>query len=79
MIKQDRISYCLMSVCRFACVCKNGCTPLHWHSNKRHIEVARLLLDRGADIEAVDVVSKNIDDVNRLLHQLLSHACMYVC
>ena len=47
------------------CVCQDGCTPLHDVSYGGHFEVARLLLDRGANIEAIDEASvKDADDDN---------------
>ena len=37
-----------------------GYTALHWAAQNGHIEVVRLLLDRGANIEARNVVSQNV-------------------
>ncbi len=39
-------------------VCQDGWTPLHGASYGGHIEVVRLLLDRGADVQAQEMVSE---------------------
>ena len=37
----------------FFCVLPSQCwTPLHFASNNRHLEVVKLLLERGADVNA---------------------------
>ena len=36
--------------------CKTGFSPLHWALQYGHVNIARLLLDRGADIDAQDKV-----------------------
>ena len=33
---------------------QSGSTPLHWASARGYVKVVRLLLDKGANIEAVD-------------------------
>ena len=51
-----------MHVC-LCCVCKDECTLFDRASRDGNIEVAcRLLLDRGAIIEANDLVSVNSED-----------------
>ena len=47
----------LIYVCLF--LCQDGWTPLHWASSEGRIEVVRLLLDRGAGIQAQDKVSES--------------------
>ena len=37
-----------------------GCTALMKGAEKGHIEVVKMLLDRSANIEAVDYVSRNV-------------------
>ena len=39
------------------CFLQDGFTPLSWAASRGHVEVASLLLDRGADPEARDKVS----------------------
>ena len=72
------LSHACLSVC-MCCVCKDGSTPLHYASYRGHVDVVRILLDRGANIEAIDNVSVKDDDDNIRSLQLLSHASLYVC
>ena len=59
-----------MPVC-LCCVCKDRSTPLHWPLYEEHVEVTCLLLDRGANIEAIDRVSAiDPNDIIRSLHLL---------
>jgi hypothetical protein len=48
----------------FVCVylCKDGWTPLHLASYGGHIEAVRLLLGKGADIEAQDKVRTRVSE-----------------
>jgi hypothetical protein len=52
------ISFFLIHLCICLFVCQIGWTPLHRASYYGHIEVVRLLLDRGADIQAQTEVSE---------------------
>ena len=46
-----------MFVCCCACVdVQDGMTALHWASRNGHVETVSLLLDKGADIHAVNKV-----------------------
>ena len=42
---------------------QDGCTALHCPAMKGHIEVMRLLLERGADVNASNKVSDMIRDI----------------
>ncbi len=55
------ISFYLFRLPIYAClfVCQTG-SALHWASSDGHIEVVRLLLNRGADIQAQDKVSERV-------------------
>ena len=46
-------------------------TPLHFACNGGHLEVARLLIDRGADINAKDMNGNTALHLGRLLMILL--------
>ncbi len=54
------ISFHLLHLCICLFVCQIGWTPLHRASSGGHIEVVRLLLDRGADIQAQTKVSERV-------------------
>ncbi len=52
------ISFHLLHLCICLFACQYGSAPLHDASYGGHIEVVRLLLDRGAYIQAQDEVSE---------------------
>ncbi len=65
-MQQCLMLFCLLSLFPFICfffaclfVGQIGWTPLHEASSRGHIEVVRLLLDRGADIQAQTKVSES--------------------
>ena len=39
------------------CILQSGWTPLHCATSSGHVDIAKMLMDKGADINAVDEVS----------------------
>ncbi len=53
-------------------------TPLHNASSRGHVEVVRLLLDRGADIQAQNKVSEIVSKIVSASEHNSAHAvCMH--
>ena len=64
----DDFIFCLCSLCspspvRAYHVSQDGWTALHYASREGHMEIARLLVNRGADINMKDKVSIEPDEM----------------
>ena len=61
----------LFSASYFSVEYQDGSTPLHIASDSGHIDVARLLLEKGANIEAKETVSVSIIYIYTMYHKYI--------